>query len=433
MIRKTTTPKTAASGTSSSGRAASEIPSWRKQLQENVTSAAQLRQYRPLSEEEERRMDYILQKYPMRVTRYYLSLVDWDNYENDPIYRLCVPTISENDLSGSLDTSGEGSNTKLPGLQHKYRETVLVLTTHECAMYCRHCFRKRLVGLDEQRETATDPQAVADYVSAHPEVRNVLLSGGDAFLLSNDAIRHYLELLAPIPHLDYIRFGTRTPVTFPMRITQDPELTQILRQFSQQKQIYVVTHFNHPREITEESAQAVRLLREAGLIVRNQTVLMRTINDDAQILSELMRKLTSIGVVPYYVFQCRPVTGVGSQFQIPLEKGYRIVEAARASLNGQAKSFRFVMSHPTGKIELIGPPPGGQSSRAADLGADESPSCIRENESPSCIRADGESAGRRMIFKYNQAKEEEDLGRIFICELDEGQTWLDGVSRGRIR
>lgn len=368
---------------------------WKKQLQDNITSAAQLREYRPLSAEEERRMNDILLKYPMRVTRYYLSLVDWEHYEDDPIYRLCVPTISESDLTGSLDTSGEGSNTKLPGLQHKYRETVLVLTTHECAMYCRHCFRKRLVGLDEQRETATDPQAAADYIKEHPEVSNVLLSGGDAFLLSNDAIRHYLELLAPIPHLDFIRFGTRTPVTFPMRVTQDPELIQILHQFSQTKQIYIVTHFNHPREITQQSIQAVKLLREAGIIVRNQTVLMRSINDDPRTLTELMRKLTSIGVVPYYIFQCRPVTGVGSQFQVPLIEGFRIAEEARGALNGLAKSFRFVMSHPTGKIELIGLIPGP------------------------------EDAAGRMIFKYNQAKEPEDLGRIFFRDLCEGQKWLD--------
>ena len=369
---------------------------WKKQLQENITTAAQLREYRALTPEEEKRMDYILHKYPMRVTRYYMSLVDWEHYEDDPIYRLCVPTISENDLSGSFDTSGESSNTKLPGLQHKYRETVLVLTTHECAMYCRHCFRKRLVGLEDQRETATDPPAVADYINAHPEVSNVLLSGGDAFLLSNDAIRQYLELLAPISHLDFIRFGTRTPVTFPMRITKDPELLQILHQFSAKKQIYIVTHFNHPREITPQSAQAVKLLREAGIIVRNQTVLMRSVNDDPQTLAQLMRKLTSIGVVPYYIFQCRPAKGVGTQFQVPLPEGYRIVEKARESLNGPAKSFRFVMSHPTGKIEMIGFIPEGNGS-----------------------------ARSRMIFKYNQAKAPENLGRIFYQNIDEGQTWLD--------
>lgn len=369
---------------------------WKKQLQENITTAAQLREYKALTPEEEKRMDYILHKYPMKVTRYYMSLVDWEHYEDDPIYRLCVPTISENDLSGSFDTSGESSNTKLPGLQHKYRETVLVLTTHECAMYCRHCFRKRLVGLEDQRETATDPPAVANYINAHPEVSNVLLSGGDAFLLSNDAIRQYLELLAPISHLDFIRFGTRTPVTFPMRVTEDPELLQILQQFSQKKQIYIVTHFNHPREITEQSTQAVRLLREAGIIVRNQTVLMRSVNDDPQTLAELMRKLTSIGVVPYYIFQCRPVKGVGTQFQVPLPEGYRIVEKARESLNGPAKSFRFVMSHPTGKIEMIGFIPEGNGSEKT-----------------------------RMIFKYNQAKAPKNLGRIFCQNIDEGQTWLD--------
>ena len=139
----------------------------------------------------------------------------------------------------------------------------------------------------------------------------------------------------------------------------------------------------------------MRLLREAGITVRNQTVLMRSINDDPRTLIELMRKLTSIGVVPYYIFQCRPVTGVGSQFQVPLIEGFRIVEKTRGALNGLAKSFRFVMSHPTGKIELIGLVPGG------------------------------EDAAGRMIFKYNQAKEPEDLGRIFFRDLCEGQKWLD--------
>lgn len=380
---------------------------WKQQLQENITTAAQLREYRLLSAEEERQLDNILAKYPMRVTRYYLSLVDWEHYEEDPVYRLCVPTISENDLSGSFDTSGEGSNTKLPGLQHKYRETVLVLTTHECAMYCRHCFRKRLVGLDEQKETAIDPQAAADYIASHPEVNNVLLSGGDSFLLSNDAIRHYLELLAPIPHLDFIRFGTRTPVTFPSRITEDTELIDILRRYNQQKQIFVITHFNHPNEITEQSREAVRLLREAGIVVRNQTVLLRGINDDPQILANLLRKLVSIGAVPYYIFQCRPVTGVGTQFQVPLLEGWRIVESARSRVDGQAKSFRFVMSHPSGKIELIGPVPDNKSGKDPD----------------NCSEIEKSSA-TRMIFKYNQAKDPKDLGRIYIRDLDERQAWL---------
>jgi KamA family protein len=364
---------------------------WAKELQNNVTGAAGLREYRSLSPEEEKRLETVLHKYPMRATRYYLSLVNWEDYEKDPIYRLCVPTVLEEDSSGSLDTSGESTNTRLPGLQHKYRETVLVLTTHECAMYCRHCFRKRLVGLEEAGEKATDPKAAASYIRSHPEVSNVLLSGGDSFLLSNQSISEYLDLLTDIPHLDFIRFGTRIPVTFPMRITDDPELLSILRKYGRKKQIFIVTHFNHPREITEESIKAVRLLREAGLAVRNQTVLLRGVNDDPEILSDLFGRLTGIGVLPYYIFQCRPVTGVKSQFQVPIKEGFGIVEEARGRMNGQAKSFRFVMSHKSGKIEILGPSP-----------------------------EDG-----RMTFKYNQAKDREDLGRIFFLDLEEDRTWLD--------
>lgn len=334
---------------------------WAKELRNNAAGAAALREYRSVSPEEEKRLETILRKYPMRATRYYLSLVNWDDYENDPIYRMCVPTVLEEDSSGSLDTSGESMNTRLPGLQHKYRETVLVLTTHECAMYCRHCFRKRLVGLEEAGEKAADPEAAASYIRSHPEVSNVLLSGGDSFLLSNQTISEYLSLLTDIPHLDFIRFGTRIPVTFPMRITDDPELLSILQTYSRKKQIYIVTHFNHPREITEDSLKAVRLLTEAGLIVRNQTVLLKGINNDPGILAELFGRLTGIGVIPYYIFQCRPVTGVKSQFQVPLKEGFRIVEEARGKMNGQAKCFRFVMSHRTGKNRT----PGAISRRRA--------------------------------------------------------------------
>ena len=157
---------------------------WAKELQNNVTGAAGLREYRSLSPEEEKRLETVLHKYPMRATRYYLSLVNWEDYEKDPIYRLCVPTVLEEDSSGSLDTSGESTNTRLPGLQHKYRETVLVLTTHECAMYCRHCFRKRLVGLSEEEIASHLPEMVR-YVREHPQINNVLISGGDSFLNSN--------------------------------------------------------------------------------------------------------------------------------------------------------------------------------------------------------------------------------------------------------
>lgn len=362
---------------------------WKETLRTNVTSANGLKEYMDLTGSQTAHLERILEQFPMTITRYYLSLVNWQDPARDPIFRMCVPSIGETDLTGDFDTSGEADNTVIPGLQHKYRQTALILSTHRCAMYCRHCFRKRLVGISDD-ETAGNVEEMAAYVNAHSEINNILISGGDAFLNSNKVIKQYLELFSPIPHLDLIRFGTRTPVVLPMRIHDDPELLDILKTYSQKKQIYVVTQFNHPRELTGESRQAVKILLDAGIVVKNQTVLLKGVNDDSQTLGILLRELTRCGVVPYYIFQCRPVSGVKNQFQIPLDKGYEIVEGAEDMQNGQGKCIRYAMSHVTGKIEILGLLPG-----------------------------------REMLFKYHQAKYEADQGRIFTRKLLPGQAWLE--------
>ena len=318
---------------------------------------------------------------------YYLSLIDPED-PDDPIRKMSVPTAHELSRDGSFDTSGEMHNTVLPGMQHKYKETVMILSTNQCAMYCRHCFRKRLVGLSEE-EICSRIDEMISYIRKHREISNVLISGGDAFMNSNDTISRYLYGLSTIRHLDFIRFGTRVPVTFPQRITSDDELIRILRVYSSKKKIYVVTQFNHPREITSLSASAVSALLKNGIPVRNQTVLLKGVNDDSRVLGTLMKQLTAIGVLPYYVFQCRPVTGVMNHFQVPLKEGLRIVQDAMQMQNGQGKSFRFMMSHESGKIEILG-----------DLG------------------------GGRMLFKYHQAKDCSDAGRIFVKRIADGQCWL---------
>lgn len=359
-------------------------------VQHTITEAAELRDLLHLSETEEKQMADILEKFPLRVPPYYLSLIDWDNADDDPIRKMCIPSIAETDLSGDLDTSGEGSNTVMKGLQHKYHATTLILSTQHCAMYCRHCFRKRLVGLSDQEEAGGDIAAFAEYVRNHPEISNVLVSGGDAFMNTNSVIQEYIDRFSEIGHLDLIRFGTRIPVVLPQRISDDPELLQILKDGCEKKQLYVVTQFNHPKEITSESIRAVKALMHSGVIVRNQTVLLRGINDDSQILGTLLRDLTKIGVLPYYIFQCRPVTAVKNQFTVPLLEGYDIVEGAKRLQNGQGKGVRYVMSHKTGKIEIIG--------KARDSS---------------------------MIMKYHQAKGDRDAGRIFTIDLKEDQCWID--------
>ena len=277
---------------------------WREELRSNITKAEELRGYLKLNDEETSRLEAILEHFPMTITRYYLSLINWDD-PKDPIRRMCIPSIEENDMTGKFDTSGEADNTVLPGLQHKYNETVLILSTHRCAMYCRHCFRKRLVGISDD-ETADNVAEMADYIRQHAEISNALISGGDAFLNSNAVIRRYLEQFSDIEHLDLIRFGTRTPVVLPARIYDDPELLETLQTYSQRKKIYVVTQFNHPAELTGEAKKAVDALLNAGVVLKNQTVLLKGVNDDGRTMGELLKGLTRWGIAPYYIFQCRP-------------------------------------------------------------------------------------------------------------------------------
>ncbi|MDR2009895.1 MAG: KamA family radical SAM protein [Bacteroidales bacterium] len=360
---------------------------WKHELKNNLTKAEDLDNFSNLSSDQQKKLKKLLLKYPMSVTRYYFSLIDQKN-NNDPIKKMCIPSKSETIPDGSYDTSGEANNTILTGLQHKYDETAMILSTNQCAMYCRHCFRKRLVGVPEQ-ETIEDLTPIENYVKKHKEISNVLISGGDSFLNNNKTIKKILDVFSGIEHLEFIRFGTRTPVVFPERITKDEELTQILKDYNLKKQIYVVTQFNHPAEITTESQKAVKALISCGIPVRNQTVLLKGINDSSKTLGTLLKKLTSIGVLPYYIFQCRPVKGVKNQFQVPLKRGLEIVEKAKSMQNGQGKGFKFCMSHVNGKIEILG---------------------IYEDDN--------------MIFKYHQAKDKKENGKIFSQKIDDEQCWL---------
>lgn len=369
---------------------------WKELLKANITKAGELKERLHLTNEQETHLEAILERFPMTIPTYYFNLIDWSNPEKDPIFRMSVPSIKETDLSGAFDTSGETDNTVLPGLQHKYKQTALILSTHCCAMYCRHCFRKRLVGISDD-ETSDNIEEMAGYVRKHTEISNILISGGDSFMNSNATIKRYLELFSPIDHLDLIRFGTRVPVVLPMRIYEDQELLDILNFYNQKKQIYVVTQFNHSQELTPEAYKGIQKLLKAGIMVKNQTVLLKGVNDNSQTLGALLKGLTRWGITPYYIFQCRPVSGVKAQFQVPLEEGYKIVEGAKAMQNGQGKTIRYAMSHVTGKIEILGLLPDGQ-----------------------------------MLFKYQQAKYSEDMGRIFSQKMKPGQAWLKTTFKIRL-
>ena len=361
---------------------------WQEELKENIRTIAQLKEYIDLSPDEEQQLQEIMGIHPMSITRYYMSLID-KNDPNDPIRKMAVPSVEELNLLGIYDTSGEQENTKMPGLQHKYQQTALILATNRCAMYCRHCFRKRLVGLPTEEILRRFNDAVK-YIEKHEEINNVLITGGDPFVLGTDVIAEFLDKLSTISHLDFIRFGSRVPVTFPERILEDEELLDLLKTNTEQsKRVYVVTQFNNPREITEKAADAVDALMRSDVIVNNQTVLLHGVNDNPEILAELQNKLVGIGVNPYYVFQCRPVKRVKSHFQVPLYKGYEIVEEAKKKLNGHSKRFKYIMSHQTGKIEIVG------------------------------------VMDEYIYFKYHQAKDYDNIGKFFKRKLNKTAGWLD--------
>lgn len=359
---------------------------WKERLENCYRRVSELKDRFSFSDEEVSRLMEIEEKYPVCIPEYYLDLIDVDD-RRDPIRKMCIPDAMEFSSGGEKDTSGEADNTVVQGMQHKYSQTALILSTNQCAMYCRHCFRKRLVGLSSE-EIASHLPEMRDYVSSHTEINNVLISGGDAFLNSNEVIERYLKTFMPIENIEFIRFGTRTPVSFPYRITEDEELLRILERYGRDKSIIIVTQFNHPKEISEEAVKAVKLLLSAGCMVRNQTVLLKGVNDSSDVLATLMNKLVSTGVMPYYIFQCRPVEGVKNQFQVPLVKGVSIVDEGKNRMSGPAKAIRYVMSHPRGKIEILG------------------------------------RVGDELLFKFHQAKYKEDEARIFTRPVVMDECWF---------
>lgn len=361
---------------------------WKTELQRRITTVEDLDAVMPMDGETRTAIADVIEQRPFSINPYYQNLIDFSR-KDDPLRKIAVPSREEQDLAGVLDTSGEAGNTVVKGLQHKYAQTALLLSTNECAMYCRHCFRRRLVGRD-QDEVVDDLDAVRSYLMDHHEITNVLVSGGDALMNSNERLDEIMGMLTDIGHLDFIRIATRIPVVLPARISGDPALIDIFRRHHARKRLVIVTQFDHPREVTAEATEAVSMLQKAGIPVLNQTVLLRGVNDDVETLGSLLRAMNKVGAIPYYVFQCRPVSGVKHRFQIPLARGIDVVEGAKALQPGPGKALRYCMSHVTGKIEIVGK-------------LDET----------------------RMLFKYHEAKDPANLGRLFSLALDEERAWLD--------
>ena len=305
---------------------------WRWQLKHRITTVEQLQKFLPtLVPEELAGAQLANQKLALGITPYFFNLIDPAD-ENCPIRRQVVPRLEETltapwELS---DPCGEDAHSPVPGLVHRYPDRVLFLVTDRCASYCRYCTRSRLVSNASGYDFHPEFDQQIAYIAAHPEVRDVLLSGGDPLLLSDEKLEDLLRRLRAIPHLEFLRLGTRVPVFLPQRIT--PELCAMLKQFHP---FFVSIHVNHPRELTTEVRAALGRLAGAGIPLGNQSVLLKHVNDDAGVMMALMHKLLMCRVKPYYLYQCDLISG-SAHLRASVAKGLEIMEKLRGYTSGYA-------------------------------------------------------------------------------------------------
>ncbi|MBI4869959.1 MAG: KamA family radical SAM protein [Candidatus Riflebacteria bacterium] len=314
---------------------------WKDLLKRSIDSAQDLRD---LSESIPQDIDQVIRQYPVRINPYYRSLI---RQEGDAIWKMSVPQMIEiQDDSGMEDPLSEEDHSPVCGLTHRYPDRVLFYVTSVCAMYCRFCTRKRKVGRGPVQRKQLD--AGLAYIRSHPEIRDVIVSGGDPLTLTDQALDYVLSSLRAIPHVEIIRIGSRVPVVLPQRVT--PALCSVLKMAHP---LFLNTHFNHPAEITPESRQACQMLADAGIPLGNQAVLLRGVNDDPEVLKDLFKKLLTMRVRPYYLYQADIVNGA-NHFRTTVEKGLEVIGALRGHVSGLAVP-QFVIDAPGGggKIPLL--------------------------------------------------------------------------------
>lgn len=318
---------------------------WRWQVKHAIRDIATVEkllgiQFEP---EERQRLQVTVDRFPLAITPYYLSLIEVESYRNDPVFRQAFPSPRELDIADwdMSDPLHEDEDSPVPGITHRYPDRVLFHVSNVCAMYCRHCTRKRKVGDIDSIPCKKDICKGMDYIRSNPEVRDVLLSGGDPFLLSDEYLDWILGELRSIPHVEVIRIGTRTPVVLPQRITED--LANVIKKHHP---VWINTHFNHPREFTPASRRALASLASAGIPLGNQSVLLAGVNDCPRIMKVLVHKLVANRVRPYYMYQCDLSEGL-SHFRTPIGKGIEIIE----NLIGHTSGFAvptYVIDAPGG-------------------------------------------------------------------------------------
>ena len=302
---------------------------WHWQVRNRIETVEDLKKYIDITPEEEEGIRQCLGVLRMAVTPYYLSLIDLDD-PHDPIRRQAIPTAAELHQSKAdlLDPLHEDTDSPVKGLTHRYPDRVLLLVTDQCSMYCRHCTRRRFAGQTDQAVPVDQIDACIEYIRAHEEVRDVLISGGDPLVMSDERLEYVISRVRAIEHVEIVRIGSRTPVVMPQRIT--PELCAMLKKYHP---LWLNTHFNHPKEVTEDSKRACAMLADAGIPLGNQSVLLAGVNDCVYTMKKLVHELVKMRVRPYYIYQCDLSMGL-EHFRTPVGKGIEIIEALRGHTSG---------------------------------------------------------------------------------------------------
>ncbi|RKD96062.1 lysine 2,3-aminomutase [Marinifilum flexuosum] len=315
---------------------------WKWQVRNRIETLEQLKKYVHLTEEEEEGVKKSLATLRMAITPYYLTLIDPEN-PNCPVRKQAIPTAAEVHKADAdlLDPLHEDEDSPVPGLTHRYPDRVLFLITDMCSMYCRHCTRRRFAGQSDASTPQDNIEKAIEYIANTPQVRDVVLSGGDALLISDDKLEYIISRLRDIPHVEIIRIGSRTPVVLPQRITDG--LVNMLKKYHP---VWLNTHFNHSNEITPEAEEAVARLANAGVPLGNQSVLLRGVNDCVHVMKKLMHKLVLNRIRPYYIYQCDLSMGL-EHFRTPVSKGIEIIENLRGHTSGFAVPT-FVVDAPGG-------------------------------------------------------------------------------------
>ena len=313
-----------------SGSEAGQWSDWRWQLSNRTRGLGALSEFLQLASHEEEIYRDVIARYRYAVTPYYLSLIDWSD-PDDPIKKQCIPDPRE--ISFSLpgseeDPLAERAHMPVPGLIHRYPDRVLAMATGTCAVYCRHCNRKRTWRNPEAGSTREALYRMVDYVAGNPRVREVIVSGGDPLTMQQRLLDEFLKALRKIPHVEVLRIGTRIPVVLPMRITED-----LCRMLARHRPLWINTHFNHPREITPESAEACERILRSGIPLSNQTVLLKGVNDSPGVIRDLCRGLQRIMVRPYYLFHCDAAQGT-DHFRTDIRKGIGIIQGMWGKIGG---------------------------------------------------------------------------------------------------